>query len=193
MVTPIISMNVFEAILGRRSVRNYTAEEVEPSIVNTLLEAAVRAPTAHHEEPWIFKILRGKQTLKALSDYSKPLFIEKWRQTGSKADDHVIKTYSDPSFNIFYNSSTLVIIGCISEGFFITADCWLAAENLMLAATATGLGTCIIGSALEALNTPEGKAMIGVPAKFTAVAPIIVGYPREDTTPASRKRPIVIP
>lgn len=192
MTVPVINMNVFEAILARRSVRNYMTQEVDASTVNTLLEAAVRAPTAHHEEPWMFKILRGKPLLKILSDYSKPLFIKKWRQTGLKADDHVLATYSEPGFNIFYNAGTLIVIGSMSEGFFSIADCWLAAENLMLAATAMGLGTCVIGSALEALNTPEIKDMIGVPAKFTAVAPIIVGYPLEDTTPASRKRPAVI-
>jgi nitroreductase len=58
-------------------------------------------------------------------------------------------------------------------------DCSLAAENLMLAARAVGLGTCWIGFAQGWLTTPEGKASIGLPAACVPVAPIILGYPKE--------------
>jgi nitroreductase len=48
-------------------------------------------------------------------------------------------------------------------GPFVAADCWLAAENLMLAATAHGLATCPIGFALAALGDREVKAELGIP------------------------------
>lgn len=63
------------------------------------------------------------------------------------------------------------------------ADCWLAAENLLLAAYAQGLGTCVIGFAVSALNTPEWKAELKIPAEMTAVAPMIVGVPAGVTPP----------
>jgi nitroreductase len=47
---------------------------------------------------------------------------------------------------------------------------WLAAENLMLAAHAMGLGTCVIGSAVPALNTPKSKAELNIPSECTAIA-----------------------
>jgi hypothetical protein len=43
------------------------------------------------------------------------------------------------------------------------ADCWLAPENLMLAACAKGLGACVIGLAVSALSTPEWKAELKIP------------------------------
>lgn len=46
----------------------------------------------------------------------------------------------------------------------MVADCWLAAENLMLSACALGLGTCCIGSAIPALNSPEAKSELGISA-----------------------------
>jgi nitroreductase len=58
----------------------------------------------------------------------------------------------------------------------------------MLAAHSMGLGTCVIGSAVSALNTPEFKSELGIPADITAIAPIIVGFPSGETVPTARKR-----
>ena len=193
MPAPFINMNVFEAILARRSVRNFTSEEVQLSCVNTLLEAAVRAPTAHHSEPWVFTILQDKSLLKQVSEHAKPLFVEELRRLGLHKDDRTLSAFSKQDFNVFYNAGTLIVIGAVTEGPLVLADCWLAAENLMLAALTMGLGSCVIGASLQALNMPEVKRMIGLPAEFTAVAPIIVGYPSGDTAPVERKRPVVLP
>ena len=54
MLAPKVDMNIFETILARRSVRQYKARVVDQTILRTLLEAAVRAPTAMHQEPWGF-------------------------------------------------------------------------------------------------------------------------------------------
>jgi nitroreductase len=77
-------------------------------------------------------------------------------------------------------------------GPFVVADCWLAAENLMLAACAAGLGTCPIGLAVETLNTPQWKRELGVPPEMTAIVPIIVGLPAGQTPPVPRKPPEIL-
>ncbi|MGZ4966697.1 MAG: nitroreductase family protein, partial [Chthoniobacterales bacterium] len=92
-----------------------------------------------------------------------------------------------PEFNIFYNASSLIVICANLASPFAVADCWLAAENLMLSACALGLGTCVIGFAVDALNTPELKRLLGIPAEITAVAPIIVGAPAGATAVSPRK------
>ncbi len=51
---------VFETILARRSVRAYAPNEVGRKDIQTLLEAAVCAPTAMHQEPWAFVIVQDK-------------------------------------------------------------------------------------------------------------------------------------
>ena len=65
----------------------------------------------------------------------------------------------------------------------------LAAENMMLAAYASGLGTCWIGFAQTFLNTSDGKNMLGLPATTVPVAPIIVGHPKTEVPPVPRKAP----
>src|SRR5512142_1391921 len=56
-------MTVAEAINGRRSVRSYAAGTLDRGIVHALLAAAVRAPTAVHEEPWAFVIIGDREGL----------------------------------------------------------------------------------------------------------------------------------
>ena len=94
-----------------------------------------------------------------------------------------------PDFHVFYNAGTLIVIYSKFQGQFVVADCWLAAENLMLAACAKGLGSFVIGFAVSALNTQEWKADLGIPAEMTAIAPIIVGLPASETPLVPRKEP----
>ena len=67
-------------------------------------------------------------------------------------------------------------------------DCALAAENLMLAARGAGLGTCWIGFSQGWLGTPEGKALLKLPAAYKPVAPIIVGHPKSAPSAGAEKR-----
>jgi nitroreductase len=71
-------------------------------------------------------------------------------------------------------------------------DCTLAAENLMLAATDLGLGTCWMGFFHFLLNTPEVHAELGIPENYRAVAPIAIGYPQKELPPSQRATPEVI-
>lgn len=187
MPTPEVDQSVFETILARRSVRSYKPQQVGADTLRILLEAAVRAPTAMHNEPWAFVIIQNKETLDSLSERAKPLFIEEIKRNGTNVD---ILSRSDVS--IFHDASTLIIV-CGKAGLrFSEADCWLAAENLMLAACAMGLGTCVVGSALLAIGIPEVKSSLGIPAEFTAIAPIIIGYPNGETAPSTRKSPLML-
>lgn len=147
-------MNINEAITGRRSVRDYTAHKIDEAIVRQLLAAAVQAPTAMHQEPWGFVIVQDKNLLNRLSDAAKTLLGSGTDPIHpgaiSQLQDHLLA----PEFNAFYNASTLIIICAKQTNTFVAADCWLAAQNLMLAAYAQGLGTCVIGLAVTIINTP---------------------------------------
>jgi nitroreductase len=181
-----------EAIHKRSSVRSYSPERLDQTTICTLLAAAVRAPTAVHLEPWVFAILQDTSALKRLSDRAKPLFLEEVQRAHLDREGHTFDIFARPDFNLFYNASTLIIICGKSMGPFVAADCWLAAENLILAAYSMGLGTCIIGAALPALNTADIKAELGIPDKLTPIAPIIVGVSSGETPPTARKEPEVL-
>jgi nitroreductase len=186
------------AIYQRRATRGYTAEQVDKATIEELLRAAVQAPTAMHLEPWAFVVIQDKARLRRYSDRAKAMLLEQGRDTDSMVhagDPHPhghLAMLADPAFNIFYNAGTLVVICRKTGGAFADADCWLAAENLMLAATAKGLGTCCIGFAVSLLNQADIKRELGIPEAGAAVAPIILGVPSSTPAVVSRKAPDVL-
>lgn len=185
-------LGTIDAINQRCSVRAYSPEKIDRNTIQILLEAAVRAPTAIHEEPWAFSIIQDIDALNRLSDLAKPIFLSEMQRSHLDRGGHTLSHFASPEFNIFYNASTLVVICGKSTARFAAADCWLAAENLMLAACALGLGTCVIGSAVSALNNPELKTEFGIPRSMTAIAPIVVGRPDSPAKPGTRKAPQIL-
>ena len=176
-----------DALFGRRSVREFTGKKPDQETLRQLLAAAVRAPTAVHEEPWRFLIVQDPVTLARVSDRAKTLFTEHVKRLHLDRDNRGLAAFSRPDFNVFYNAGTLIVICARTANPFGPADCWLAAENLMLAAHALGLGTCVIGSAVDALNAADLKTELGIPSDLTAIAPIIVGTPAAPGTATARK------
>jgi len=185
-------VSAMDAIYGRCSVRSYAPRILDRATIGTLLAAAARAPTAVHLEPWEFVIVQDASALKRLSDRAKGYFVEEMHRAHLDRGGHTLEKFEQPDFNIFYDAGTLIVICARATGPFAVADCWLAAQNLMLAAFSMGLGSCVIGSALTGLNTPESKQELGIPVELSAIAPIVVGVPSGETRPTSRKEPRIL-
>ncbi len=191
-------MNVLEAIAGRASVRSFRYREVDEQAVLTLLEAAVRAPTAATREPWSFLVLQDRVTLRRISDKAKELWKgevprrEPHELLGLPPTSRVVNEVWDPTFSIFYGAGTLIVVCARAEGESTDAECWMAAENLLLAAHALGLGCCLVGAAIPALRTPELRQDLGLPPTVRPVAAVIVGIPKEPGVPSPRRRPEIL-
>jgi nitroreductase len=183
-------MHVLEAIHHRRAVRDYTDEPVERPAVEALLDAAVWAPSAVNQQPWAFAVVQDPHFLKRCSDRAK----RHWASTmaGTPSWERVRPMIEDPGYCIFYNASTLIIICAREGGLNPEEDCCLAAENLMLAACAMGLGTCPIGFARPWLNLPQAKRELGIPEDCSPVFPVILGYPRAIPPAPERRAPEIV-
>jgi len=182
-------MDIDEAISGRRSVREYTAQPVDERAIRRLIDAAVRAPNAVNQQPWTFTVVRDPGVLDRISHDAKAHMLA--TMPPSPNADHFRSLLNDPNFQIFYRAPVLILISALAQGPWIIEDCALAAQNLMLAAHAAGLGTCWIGFAQSFLNTSDGKKALGVPDAWAPVAPIIVGHPKAAPPPVARKEPVV--
>jgi nitroreductase len=183
-------MNLTESIYGRRAVRTYTSQGVDAQVIKQLIANAVQAPSAVNQQPWTFTVMRDQGLLDNISDQAKSHMLA--TMPANAHSEHFRIRLSDPNFQIFYHAPALILISAASEGPWIIEDCALAAENLMLAAHDAGLGSCWIGFAQSFFNTPDGKAMLGIPAAWVPVAPIIVGYPQSVPSPVPRKEPTII-
>jgi nitroreductase len=182
-------MDLKEAIYTRRAVRDFTDEPVDAESIRELINAAIQAPSAVNQQPWSFSVVCDKELLASISRKAKAFMLNNL-PAGPMAS-HFQQMLGDPSFDIFYHAPVLIVISHKADSPWALEDCALAAQNLMLAARAAGLGTCWIGFAQAWLGTSEGKGTLGIPATLLPVAPIIVGHPKFPPPPVARMEPDV--
>ncbi len=185
-------LTLMDAIYRRRSVRNYTTQPVDRDVIRALIDAAIHAPTAMHEEPWAFAVIEDQALLNRISESAKDLVRAGAEGKDTPRAKEELSIVNRPGFHVFYNASTLILICSKIQSPSAHADCWLAAENLMLAACAKGLGSCVIGFSIAALNSTGFKAELKIPEGVTVIAPIIVGHPVGETPVSSRKPPEIL-
>ena len=145
----MILMDVSEAIEKRKSIRNYEPKPVPKETVQKLLEAARIAPSAGNIQPWHFIVVTNAEKRRELSK---------------------------GAFAKFLNDAPVVIVGCgdtKASPDWYAVDTSLALENIVLAATGEGLGTCFVGSFKE----ENIKAALRIPENLSVIALLAVGYP----------------
>jgi len=115
-------LDVFEAIQKRHSIRAYESSPVPEEKLIKILEAGRLAPSASNIQPWHFIVVRDAEKRKRLAK-------ARWAK--------------------FLAEVPLVIVGCGNQKAspkWFTVDVAIAMQNMVLTATAEGLGTCWIGS-----------------------------------------------
>jgi nitroreductase len=125
-------MELNDAIMGRRSVREYTNQGVDQATIRRLIDAAVHAPSAVNEQPYMFTVAREQDVLDRVSRGAKAFMLA--TMAGNPHADHFRMRLSDPKFQVFYHAPAVILISAVAQGPWIVEDCTLAAENLMLAA-----------------------------------------------------------
>lgn len=161
-------MEAIEALLTRRSVRRFTDELVQDEDVTLLLRAAMQAPSAGNAQPWHFVAITDRSTLGVI-----------------------------PSFHPFAQMAAeapLAILVCADQGLEKYSsrwplDCAAAAENMLLAAHARGLGAVWVGVYPEEQRMNAFRQLLNIPEEILPVALIVVGHPLETRPPVNRFRP----
>lgn len=184
-------MDFMDVLKNRRAVRDYTDASVDRWQIDSLINAAIDAPSAMNLQPWAFAVVLGTEEVQEYATRAKEWLLEnlsRFRDLGvqQKFEERV---HADPNFSLFYHAPALVLVLAKSSARQAIEDCCLAAQNLMLAARDRELGTCWIGFALPWLNLPEIKAELGLPDQYQVVAPIVLGYPTAWPESHGRKPP----
>ena len=170
---------VIDAIMARRSIRQYKDTPVSRDLLQKLAECGVNAPNAMNKQEWEVRIVDSQDYLNEVTELMKvdmPFFV--------KADD--------PKFrNAFRNATAIIAVGCPDDPTGMTLlNVGLLGENICLAALELGLGTCFMAGPSMFLTTNE-KAKpyldkLGFSEGYKLRYVIGVGYP--DETPAAKPR-----
>ncbi len=151
-------MEIFEALLNRRSIRKYTNDVVSDQQLEKIIEAGMYAPSAVNTQPWHFIIFKDMKTREAIIE----------------AHQHA---------QMLKGASAAILI-CFDtklqhdEGYG-PVDCSNATQNMLLAAHGLGLGACWVGiyprkNRIEALHK-----IFNLPEHIIPFAVISIGFPAE--------------
>ena len=193
-------MDVITAINERASVRGFKKESVPRPLIEQLLDAARKAPSASNQQPWNFVVVTGdiKEALAddILSAHRKQskhydpskgktiprLYMERTKKllVGirpylKKMDKEVVPFIEEGSC-VFYGAPVLIVVTLDkSHPKSKLVDVGCAVENMVLAAHGKGLGTCIV--ALILMFEQIIRKHLAIPDSMDIVVGIALGYP----------------
>lgn len=157
-----MSQELIQTIFSRRSIRKYTSEPVSEDDIKTLLEAAMAAPSANNSQPWRFVVVTRREILDALAEahpYGKML----------AQATLCVAVCGDPAASAYWEQ-----------------DCSAATENLLLAATALGLGAVWLGVHPREDRVAAVRRVLGIPANIAPLCLLSIGHPAEHKEPRTQ-------
>lgn len=152
-------------ILKRRSVRKFKDTPVPREMIDSLLEAAMAAPSACNKRPVDFYVISGENKLDEISKCGR--------------------------FTRFKSPLIIVVVGNLRRALPLEfADYWIqdasaATENILIEATSLGLGSCWCGIHPQRRVVEKVRSALGLSDKEIPLAMIKLGYPDESHEPHS--------
>jgi nitroreductase len=159
-------------------------------MIYQLISSATWAPSAMNEQPCHFTVITDGVVLDEISVKVKAWLL---KNISTMPRPSLFRDLlNDEKFHLLYHAPTLIVISAPTQGQWMIEDCALAAQNMMLAATSLGLGSCWIGFAQRWLNTQEARDILNLSEQNLCVAPIVVGHPKTVLPAVPRKLPVII-
>jgi nitroreductase len=178
-------MEALEAILTRRSTRNYKPDPVEDEKLNAILEAARQAPSGGNNQNNHFLVIRNREVIAKLIGMTEAAFakMEIFENTYSSLK-HAINASKKGGYVFCYNAPVLVAVANRMDYGNNMADCACAIENMMVAANALDLGSCWINQLRWLNEEPSIVAYLqslGMKEDERIYGAVILGYPATDS------------
>ena len=180
---------VLDAIHERRSLRRYQQQAVPKSLIETVLKAGTRAPSAHNRQPWRFAVLQSPEVKERLARaMGQRLRSDLERDFVPEA---VIRKDVNRSYERLTSAPVLIVV-CMSmidmdsysderrnqnETIMAIQSTAMAGQNIMLAAHSTGLASCWMCAPLFCQDVVRDS--LSLPEDWQAQGIISLGYPAQ--------------
>ena len=178
-------MDALEAIITRRSTRNYKPDPVESEKIEKVLEAGRQAPSGGNNQTSHFLVIRNRDVLDRLIALTEKAFAGMEITENMYASMKYSVTAAKKGGYVFcYNAPLLIAVANRKDYGNNIADCACALENMMVAANALDLGSCWINQ-LKWLNEEpeilEYLYSLGMKETERVYGAVIIGYPATDS------------
>jgi nitroreductase len=182
-------MELFEAMSTQRAMRRLKPDPVPDSVIRQVLELAICAPSGGNRQGWSFVVVRDPGTRARLGE----LYREAWGEL-MKLPYYAEASTAPPDspagrmlasarhLSEHLGEAPVLVLACIaldagaSPTLTTGASIYPAVQNLMLAARALGVGSCI--TTIHKYRDPQVKELLGIPTHVETAALIPLGYPR---------------
>ena len=183
----------FDLVRSQRAHRAFTDEPVDDATVERLLTAATFAPSAENSQPWEFVVVRDETVRSEIGDLMARAWAAARDYSESRLEqglfeqvDHGIMARGIAS------APVLIVVGVDTTRVHpkaIGSSVFPAVQNLLLGATALGLGSAL--TTIATVYGEELRALLGMPASFAALAVVPIGHPAQVLGPPRRDPPTV--
>ena len=177
---------VLQNIMTRRSVRKYQERPIPHDVLERILEAGTWAPSASNRQTWHFTVVTDKKIIDAWNKAGKQWMAHCGRETQERVG-------RDPERHVFFHAPCVLLVSYKKDPSWHSnwgeVDTALAAENIMLAAHAMGLGSCYIGWFTPWLQSGDAEEIIkqaALPKDYQPFHFITLGYPEQVGTAPKR-------
>ncbi len=192
-------MEAYEAIVGRRSLRQLDPRPVPRELVDKLLYAACVAPAPHHTQPWRFVVLESAESRRRLAAGMGAAWRRDLERDGV-LEERIAALLEKSRRQI--ETAPALLLGClVAEGLRQWPDErrrgaeWAmdqqsmggALENIMVAAHALGLASYWLSAPI--FCSEAVRQALDLPAAYEAQALIVLGYPGQGVAPRPRPEP----
>jgi nitroreductase/NAD-dependent dihydropyrimidine dehydrogenase PreA subunit len=202
---------------SRRSCRNYLDKPVEKAILEDLVKIGITAPSGSNCQMWSFNILPDRVSVEIFGRRVKVFFEDLNRLARKTWLRTLMRFLGKPELNayyenyyerisqgladwdekgkdiLFHGATAAILVGAKEEASCPAEDALLATQNILLGAHAMGLGTCLVGYAVSAMNKDRKICeLIGLPEDENIYAIIAVGYPDEEYVKVTGRKPAPI-
>ncbi len=151
--------NVIKNLIERRSIRNFTNEQISKDDLNNIVKAGEYAPSGMGKQSPKMVVIQNKELIEKIANINAQIM---GRDT-----------------NPFYGAPTLIIVFADKTVGTYIEDGSLVMGNLLNAAHSLGLGGCWIHRAKETFETPEGKELLkkwGIEENYVGIGNCIIGH-----------------
>ena len=181
----------FDVVHHQRACRAFNGDPVDDAVVERVLEAATFAPSAENKQPWVFVVVRDPRRRASIG----ALATRAWEGGGralsrSRLSPALLAEVEAGALGGVAGAPVLVVVGGdtrLGNTRVMEASIFPAVQNLLLAATALGLGSSL--TTLPVVFGDELAATVELPADVRPMAVIPLGWPATPLAPP-RRRPV---